>query len=67
MNVEQFDRVAEVIYATAENELPVLGRSSNTGMVYELASHEVTVVTDEMVVMGCKYPVGTPIVLFNLD
>lgn len=66
MNVEQFDRVAEVIYANAENELPVLGRSSSTGMVYELASFEITVVTYEMVVMGCKYPVGTRVVLFNL-
>lgn len=67
MNVREFDSAAELIYATAANELPVLARSTQNGMVYELASHAVTTVTEEMVVMGCKHPVGTPIVLFNLD
>lgn len=67
MNVREFDIAAEIIYATATNEFPVLARSTNTGLVYELVSHENTVVTEEMVLMGCKHPVGTPIVLFHLE
>lgn len=49
------------------SQFPVLVRSSNTGTVYELGKSTVTVVTDEMVLTGCKLQVGTKIVLLQTD
>lgn len=44
---------------------PVLVRSTNTGTVFELGDAELSVVTDEMVLCGCKLPVGTKIILIQ--
>lgn len=49
------------------SQMPVLVRSSNTGTVYEIGEPIKTVVTDEMVLTGCKLKVGTPIVLIQTD
>lgn len=67
MNVREFDEKAEIVYATCENEWPVVARSSASGMVWDVSSMHGSTVTEEMVVMGCEHPVGTPIVIINLD
>lgn len=67
MNVREFDEKAEIIYATCDNEWPVVAQSSASGMVWSVGSMYGTTVTEEMVVMGCPHPVGTPIMLITLD
>lgn len=47
--------------------LPVLVRSSNTGTVFTVGEPVLAVVTDEMVLTGCKLPVGTRVLLFHTD
>jgi hypothetical protein len=54
-------------YTDCPHNIPVVAQSVSTGMCWGLSYLREAKVTEEMVIMGCKLPVGTDIVLLTLE